>query len=78
MKARLSEYVSRAADGDHIVVTVRGKPVALLIGLGGASMLDRGIDEGWITPPRRRARLEPVTGWTASRSTADVLDEDRG
>jgi prevent-host-death family protein len=77
LKAKLSAYVSRAANGEQIVVTDRGKPVARLIGLGGASMIERGIEEGWITPASR-TRLGPAQRFTASRSTVDTLDEDRG
>ena len=42
-----------------------------------ASALDRGAEQGWITPAKRRG-LEPVVRGTAPRRTADVLDEDRG
>ena len=77
LKAHLSEYVGKAAKGENIVVTDRGKPVAQLVGLGGSSTLDRGIDEGWITPPTR-SQLAPAARFTASRSTSEVLDEDRG
>lgn len=41
------------------------------------SVLDRGVEEGWITPAKRRG-LEPVARGTAQRRTADILDEDRG
>lgn len=41
------------------------------------SMLDRGVEEGWITPAKRRG-LEPVARGAAPRRTADVVDEDRG
>ena len=58
-------------------MTDRGRPVAQLSGLGEQSTLERGIDEGWITPARR-SRLEPTARCSATRSTADVLDEDRG
>ena len=77
LKARLSEYVSRAANGEQIVVTDRGRPVARLVGLGEASMIERGIEEGWVTPATR-TRLEPASRFRAPRSIADVLDEDRG
>ena len=40
-------------------------------------VLDRGVEEGWITPAKRRG-LEPVASGAAQRSTADVLDDDRG
>ena len=77
LKAKLSEYVSRAASGEEIVVTDRGRPVARLIGLEGASMIERGVEEGWITPASR-TRLEPAVRFSALRSIADALDEDRG
>ena len=77
LKAKLSEFVGRAANGEQIVVTDRGKPVARLVGLEGASMIERGIEEGWITPASR-THLGPAKRVSASRSTADVLDEDRG
>ncbi len=77
LKAKLSEFVGRAANGEQIVVTDRGKPVARLVGLEGASMIERGIEEGWITPASR-THLGPAKRVSAPRSTADVLDEDRG
>ena len=77
LKARLSEYVGKAATGERIIVTDRGKPVAQLSALDDRSALERGIEEGWITPARRSG-LEPIIRFRSARSTADVLDEDRG
>lgn len=77
LKAKLSQYVTRAGAGETIVVTDRGRPVARLMGLGEPSAVDRGIDEGWIEAPRRNG-LGPAHRATASRSTTDALDEDRG
>lgn len=77
LKARLSEYVKRAGNGEHILVTDRGRPVARLVSLGGVSAVDRGIAEGWITAPSSGG-LQPVVRLRACRATADVLDEDRG
>ena len=77
LKAKLSEYVSRAANGELIVVTDRGRPVARLVGLEGASVIERGVEEGWITPASR-TRLSPAQRFSAPRSIADVPDEDRG
>ena len=76
LQAHLSKYVRRAAEGEEIVVSDRGRPIARLVGLG-TSMLESGIAEGWITPPRRSG-LTPAVYCRASLSTADVLDEDRG
>ena len=77
LKAKLSEYIAAAADGSEITVTDRGKPVARLIGLEGASGIERGIEQGWIEPPRRRS-LAPVERHKSGTSTASALDEDRG
>ncbi|MDE0370904.1 MAG: type II toxin-antitoxin system prevent-host-death family antitoxin [bacterium] len=76
LQAHLSDYVRKAAGGEEVIVTDRGRPVAKLVGLG-TSMLERGIAEGWITPPRRSG-LTPAVHSRASLSTVDVLDEDRG
>ena len=76
LKARLSHYLSRVQAGDEIVVTDRGRPVARLQPYS-ATALERGIEEGWVEPPRR-TKLNPPLRLKASRSVMDVLDEDRG
>lgn len=78
LKARLSELVERAASGETIRVTDRGRPKAILGPLPGVIDLKQGISEGWLTPGvdeppamnRRRHR--------ASISIAEALTEDRG
>lgn len=40
-------------------------------------MVERGIAEGWITSPARSG-LTPAVYYKASRSTMEVIDEDRG
>jgi prevent-host-death family protein len=66
LKARLSEYLECAARGEHLTVTDRGKPRAVLGPLPGGDNVARGIAEGWITAPqapgpcrRRRRGLAP-------------------
>ena len=77
LKAHLSQYVRMAAAGENVIVTARGKPVARLVSLGGTSMVERGIEEGWITPASRVA-LTPAIQYKASLSIMEVMDEDRG
>lgn len=77
LKAKLSEYLRRAADGETVVVTDRGRPVARLVSYETGSSLQQGIEEGWIEPARR-THLEPVVRVRARGSVLDVLDEDRG
>ena len=75
-KEHLSEYIGKAAAGEQILVTDRGRPIAKLEGLGGASMVEEGMAEGWITPPAR-SRLTPAVYSEAFLRTMDVVDEDR-
>jgi len=77
LKAHLSEYVRKAEAGEQILVTDRGRPIAKLEGLGGTSVVEEGIAEGWITPPVRSG-LPPAVYTEASRSTMEATDEDRG
>lgn len=79
LKARLSEYVDRAARGEVVRVTDRGEPRAVLMPLPRADEVDRGLAEGWIT--RALDELpQPVRPVDAPWSTrmASLLDDDRG
>ena len=76
--------IRRAGAGERIVVTVAGRPVALLgplePGASGAPSLDDLIGRGLIVPPRRRDRPppgEPVAVWAGTRLDR-LLREQRG
>lgn len=77
LKAKLSEFIGRAAKGESVIVTDRGRPVAQLGPLTGYSAVEQGIEEGWIEPPNR-VGLAPVRRFLADQPVLDVLDEDRG
>jgi prevent-host-death family protein len=78
LKAKLSEYLRRAGDGESVVVTDRGRPVARIVSYDtGSSTVQRGVDEGWIEPARR-TQFESGPRFHSSRTVIDVLDEDRG
>jgi len=77
LKAKLSEFIAKAAKGESVIVTDRGRPVAQLGPLTGYSAVERGIEEGWIEPPKR-VGLAPVRRFLADQPVLDVLDEDRG
>ena len=78
LKAKLSEYLGRAAAGESIVVTDRGTPIAQLVGLDDGSAVARGIDEGWIEPARRTKLAAAPKRHVAAMSVLDALDDDRG
>ncbi|MEZ5144583.1 MAG: type II toxin-antitoxin system prevent-host-death family antitoxin [Acidimicrobiales bacterium] len=77
LKAKLSAYVQRAAAGEHITVTDRGRPVAVLGPPIGRVDLDAAAAAGWLVPATARG-LQPVRRRPPRRSVAEVLDEDRG
>jgi prevent-host-death family protein len=76
LKAKLSAYLQRAAAGEHITVTDRGKPIAMLGPLAGGVDLDAAAEAGWLTRATATG-LEPVRRHRPIRSIQDVLDEDR-
>lgn len=82
LKNKLSEYVRRAAAGETIVITDRGRPVAELMPprKEPESIIDRGIREGWIRPAKRGPHWppkgKPVPGLTFDQLMAD-LEKDR-
>jgi prevent-host-death family protein len=77
LKARLSAYQARAAAGEVLTVTDRGRPVAVLGPVPGRVDLAAAAAEGWVTPPTREG-LRPVTRRPARGRVLDALGEDRG
>ncbi len=77
LKARLSEYVERAARGEIIRVTERGRPKAMLAPLPGKLRLEEGIAAGWIRPAQGK-RLRVRRRFPPQRPSAEILQEDRG
>jgi len=77
LKAKLSEYLDRAADGELIRVTDRGKPKALLGPLPGKDNIERGIREGWIRPGSGQRPTIPRARFKGKRRSEDILREDR-
>ncbi len=77
LKQHLSEYLDRAAAGEVIRVTDRGRPRAILAPVPGVGRLEEGIREGWITPGSGEP-IAPVTRQRPAGSIQTALDDDRG
>jgi len=79
LKASLSAYLRRVSEGDSVVVTDHGRPVARLVPPDVPERLSQLIREGrlnWtgrrLVPPRTRPKLRP------GRTTlADLILRDR-
>lgn len=77
LKEHLSEYIDRAARGEVIRVTDRGRARAVLAPLPGVSRLEEGAREGWLRPGAG-APPRTVSRHVAGATIAAVLDDDRG
>ena len=79
LKAKLSEYLDRAAGGETIVVTHRGKAKAELRALSVDERIQQGIREGWITAAKNRRHGMVVPMRLKGKMGVDeALAEDRG
>jgi prevent-host-death family protein len=78
LKQRLSHYLDRVEAGEEVVVTERGRPKARIVAVTDSGALQRGVDEGWIRPPRGSRPIGTSQRHRAARPSGDVLDEDRG
>jgi len=78
LKQRLSEILDRAAAGEIIRVTDRGRAKAVITAVSEGASLQAGIDAGWIAAP---ASLEPPRRVVRARARAPIaqsLTDDRG
>lgn len=73
----LSRHLAAVQDGDEIVVTDHGKPVARIVPYGKESGLERLIREGLVQLPTgpRRPLPEPIE---ANGTVSDLLADSRG
>jgi prevent-host-death family protein len=76
LKAKLSAYVKRAAAGEVITVTDRGRPVAVLGPLVNTVDLAAAVEAGWVTPATASG-LSPVRRHPSTSSVEQVLGDDR-
>ncbi len=81
LKDQLSRYLKRAGQGERIVITDRGKPIALLSSVSeneaaraAWSMVESGVARWQGGKPRGSASPPRIKG----KTTAEVVLEDRG
>lgn len=76
LKAKLSAYLQRAAAGEVVTVTDRGRPIAVLGPPLGAIDLSAAVAAGWVTPATTRG-LGPVRRHRSGATVLQALAEDR-
>lgn len=78
LKKHLSGYLDRAANGEVIHVTDRGRPKATLGPVPIALRIEQGIGEGWITRGNDEPTAVMQRRYQPVGRLQDVLDDDRG
>ncbi len=76
LKAKLSAYLQRAAGGEFLTITDRGRPIAVLGPPPGRVDLDAAVEQGWVTPASGSG-LAPFRRRAGSMRVLDALAEDR-
>lgn len=78
LRAHLSRYVEQVKDGEEIVVTEHGNPVARMVPMNGERKLDRLIREGVVRPARRAKDPRPEPLDIPGVSLSEIVIEQRG
>jgi prevent-host-death family protein len=79
LRAELSHWIARAQAGEEIVVTDRGIPVARLLPVDTAPLLEQLVKAGVLSNPRRadRPTARSAPRVRASGPVADLVSEQR-
>jgi prevent-host-death family protein len=79
LRAELSSWIERARTGEEIVVTDRGIPVARLLPVDTAPLLDELTRAGVLSRPRRAERpaARDANRVRATGPVADLVSEQR-
>jgi prevent-host-death family protein len=79
LRAELSSWIERVQAGEEVVVTDRGTPVARLLPVDTAPLLDRLVRTGVLGRPQRadRPAARGAARVRASGPVADLVGEQR-
>jgi prevent-host-death family protein len=78
LKNNLSRYLVRVQDGDEVIVTDRGRPIARLSSLDASTdRLAELVASGAVRSPRQTTRHRPRQRIKAKGSVSDLVSEQR-
>lgn len=71
-RSQLKQWLERAKDGEELLVTDRGSPIARVLGIDAEPGFERLIDEGVVITPPRSARRTKASGRPRVRASGPV------
>jgi prevent-host-death family protein len=78
LRNELSRWLALAREGQEVVITERGRPVARLVGVSATGGLDRLVEAGLVQLPRvKRRSARTIERVRAKGSVADLVAEQR-
>jgi prevent-host-death family protein len=79
LRAELSRWIERARAGEEVVVTARGTPVARLLPVDTAPLIDQLVQQGVLSKPRRadRPTARGAHRVRGSGPVADLVSQQR-
>lgn len=79
LRAELSRWIERARAGEEVVVTDRGTPVARLVPIDAAPLIEDLVERGVLSRPERphRPTARGADRVRASGPVADLVSEHR-
>lgn len=78
LKNNLSRYLDRVQDGEDVIVTERGRPIARLSALDHTTdRLAELIASGVVRPAKRTSRRRPGDRVTPKGSVSDLVADQR-
>ncbi len=79
LRAHLSDWLNRVQDGEDVVVTDRGTPVARIIRVTASDLLEDLEKEGLLARPTSldRPRADDIPRVHAKRSIAELVSSQR-
>ena len=79
LRAELSDWIERVRDGEEVVVTDRGTPVARLVRVDTAPLLEQLTHQGVLSRPQQAGRptASGAARAQASRPVSELVGEQR-
>ena len=77
LRDNLSRYISRVREGEEVIVTDHGKPVARIAPLDQPGLLERLVAGGVVTLPLDRERTSPDRRVRPTAPVSPLIIEDR-